>query len=157
MRPITPTSFSRAWERASNPDFAGDYSYLFNFIKGGKEKLAGTAQTLEGVKADDASMTLTVTLAAPYSNFDAVAGFQLFLPMPSDVEKLSSQNDWENGMMIGNGPYMLEKPRTDTEIDLVKNPKWAGDIYGNTAPIARPDRLQGHGRPRHRVQLVRGG
>jgi ABC-type oligopeptide transport system substrate-binding subunit len=129
--PVTPTSFSRAWERASNKDFAGDYSYLMNFIKGGKEKLAGTATTLAGVKADDATMTLTVELAAPYSNFATVAGFQLFFPMPSAVDKLGNQNDWENGVMIGNGPYMMEKARTDTEIVLVKNPKWGGDIYGN--------------------------
>jgi ABC-type oligopeptide transport system substrate-binding subunit len=131
---ITPTSFQRAWERASDPDFAGDYSYLFGFIKGGKEKLDGTAQTIEGVQADDASMTLTVTLAAPYSNFDAVAGFQLFFPMPSEVESLSDQNDWENGMMIGNGPYKLESPRTDQEIVVVRNENWAGDIFGNTSP-----------------------
>jgi ABC-type oligopeptide transport system substrate-binding subunit len=132
---ITPTSFQRAWERASNPDFAGDYSYLFTFIQGGKEKLDGTAETLAGVEADDATMTLTVTLAAPYSNFDAVAGFQLFFPMPSDVDSLSDQNDWENGLMIGNGPYMLESPRTEQEIVLVRNENWAGDIFGNTSPI----------------------
>jgi ABC-type oligopeptide transport system substrate-binding subunit len=133
--PITPTSFQRAWERASDPDFAGDYSYLFNFIKGGKEKLEGTADTISGIDADDSTMTLTVTLAAPYSNFDAVAGFQLFFPMPSEVETLSDQNDWENGMMIGNGPYKLESPRTDQEIVLVRNENWVGDIFGNTSPI----------------------
>ena len=77
---ILPSSFVRAWERASDPDFAGDYSYLFNFIEGGAEKLDGAAETISGVEADDDAMTLTVTLSAPYSNFDAVAGFQLFLP-----------------------------------------------------------------------------
>ena len=41
--PVLPSSFQRAWERASDPDFAGDYSYLFNFIEGGAEKLDGTA------------------------------------------------------------------------------------------------------------------
>jgi oligopeptide transport system substrate-binding protein len=137
--PITPTSFSRAWERASDPDFAGDYSYLMNFIKGGAEKLAGTAETLAGVKADDATMTLTVELSSPYSDFATVAGFQLFFPMPSAVEQLADQNEWQNGMMIGNGPYMLEKPRTDQEIVVVKNPNWAGDIYGNTT--ANLDRI----------------
>jgi ABC-type oligopeptide transport system substrate-binding subunit len=132
---ILPSSFVRGWERASNPDFAGDYSYLMNFIKGGAEKLAGEAETLEGVTADDEAMTLTVELAAPYSNFDAVAGFQLFFPMPSAVDELADQNEWENGLMIGNGPYMMEAPRNDQEIILVKNPLWAGDIFGNTEPI----------------------
>ena len=32
---VLPSSFTRAWERASDPDFAGDYSYLFSFIEGG--------------------------------------------------------------------------------------------------------------------------
>ncbi len=32
-------------------------------------------------------MTLTVTLSAPYSNFDAVAGFQLFFPVPEAADE----------------------------------------------------------------------
>jgi ABC-type oligopeptide transport system substrate-binding subunit len=126
---VLPSSFARAWERASDPDFAGVYSYLMTFIKGGAEKLDGKAKTLEGVDADDEAMTLTVTLAAPYSNFDAVSGFQLFFPMPKAVEQLDDQTQWDNGMMIGNGPFMLDKPRSDTEIVLVRNPKWNGTKY----------------------------
>jgi ABC-type oligopeptide transport system substrate-binding subunit len=136
---ILPSSFQRGWERASDPDFAGDYSYLFSFIEGGQEKLDGAAEEISGVTADDENMTLTVRLAAPYSNFPAVAGFQLFFPMPSDVDSLADQNEWENGLMIGNGPFKLEKPRTDQEIVLVKNENWAGDIFGNTE--AKLDRI----------------
>jgi oligopeptide transport system substrate-binding protein len=137
--PILPSSFVRAWERASDPDFAGDYSYLFNFIEGGAEKLAGEAETISGVEADDETRTLTVTLSAPYSGFAAVSGFQLFFPMPSAVEELSDQLEWENGVMIGNGPYMLESPRSDQEIIVVRNDNWQGDIYGNT--VATLDRI----------------
>jgi oligopeptide transport system substrate-binding protein len=128
---ITPTSFSRAWERATVPDFAGAYSYLFNFIKGGEEKLNGDADTISGVKADDDAMTLEVTLSAPYSNFATVAGFQIFAPMPSAVDDLDDQLDWDTGLMIGNGPFMLAKERTDTEIDLVPNPEWDGTAYSD--------------------------
>ena len=32
-------TFVNSWERAA--DFAGDYSYLFNFLEGGEEKLDG--------------------------------------------------------------------------------------------------------------------
>lgn len=131
---VLPSSFSRAWERASDPDFAGDYSYLFNFIDGGEAKLAGDADTLAGVDANDDTMTLTVTLAEPYSNFDAVAGFQIFFPMPSAVDDLSDQADWENGIMIGNGPYAMAEPRTDEQIVLTKNDEWSGDFNGETWP-----------------------
>jgi oligopeptide transport system substrate-binding protein len=127
--PVLPSSFSRAWERASDPDFAGDYSYLFSFIEGGQEKLDGEADTLAGVEADDEAMTLTVTLAAPYSNFDAVAGFQIFFPMPEAVEELADQNEWENGLMIGNGPFQLAQPRTPEELVLEPNPEWDGTLY----------------------------
>jgi oligopeptide transport system substrate-binding protein len=126
---ILPSSFVRAWERASDPKLAGPYSYLMNFIKGGKEKLDGKAKTLAGVKADDANMTLTVQLAKPYANFPTVAGFQLFFPMPKEVDSLKDQTTWDKGMMIGNGPFKLAQPRSDTQIVLVRNPEWDGTKY----------------------------
>ncbi len=129
---VLPSSFVRAWERASDPDFAGDYSYLFNFLKGGAEKLDGSADTITGVKADDDAMTLETTLVAPYANWPTVAGFQLFYPMPSAVDALSDQNEWQNGIMVGNGPYKLDGPRTAEDIVLVKNDTWAGDQNGDT-------------------------
>lgn len=138
--PVLPSSFVRAWERASDPEFAGDYSYLFNFLEGGAEKLAGEADTISGITADDEAMTLTTRLSAPYANWPTVAGFQLFYPMPDDIEELEDQNDWENGLMIGNGPYMLEKPRTTEETVLVKNEAWGGDQNGDTWPD-RLDRI----------------
>jgi oligopeptide transport system substrate-binding protein len=127
---ITPTTFQKSWERAA--DLAGDYSYLLSFIDGGAERLAGTAPTISGIKADDATMTLTVTLDAPYSNFDAVAGFQLFMPVPK--EAIAAGKDWENQVMFGNGPYKEAAARNDQEIKLVKNDKYDGDFNGNKWP-----------------------
>jgi oligopeptide transport system substrate-binding protein len=126
---VLPSSFKRAFERASDPDFAGDYSYLFSFFEGGQEKLDGAADEISGVVADDDNMTLTLTLSAPYANFDAVIGFKLFAPMPEAVEDLADQNEWENGLMIGNGPFMLDAPRNDQEIVVVPNPQWDGTKY----------------------------
>ncbi len=125
---INASTFQKSWERAA--DLAGDYSYLITFIDGGTERLAGEADTISGVAADDATRTLTVTLDAPYSAFDAVAGFQLFFPVPDAA--IEAGEDWENDIMIGNGPYAMESPRTDEEIVLVKNDSWAGDFNGET-------------------------
>ncbi len=136
---VLPSSFELAWNRAAQPDFAGDYSYLIGaFIEGGQAVLDGEADTISGVVADDEAMTLEVTLTEPYANFDAVAGFQLFFPMPTAVNDLENQNDWENGIMIGNGPYAMEAPRSDEEIVLVRNDEWSGDFNGETWP----DRLE---------------
>jgi ABC-type oligopeptide transport system substrate-binding subunit len=128
--PITAQTFLDSWERASDPKFAGDYSYLFSFIKGGAEKLEGKADTLEGVTVDEAANTLTVELSAPYSNFPAVAGFQLFFPVHPDA--IADPEAYENGLMIGNGPYMLSEPRSDEEIIVEKNENWQGDFNGET-------------------------
>lgn len=131
---VMPSSFTRAWNRAAK--LAGPYSYLVGFIQGGADVLDGKADTISGAVADDATMTLTVTLSAPYANFDAIAGFQIFMPMPSEVEKLEGDADkqYENGMMVGNGPFKLETPRTDETIVLVPNPEWNGSIAGVKKP-----------------------
>ena len=126
---VLPSSFERAWERASDPDFAGDYSYLFSFIEGGQEKLDGAAEEISGIEADDDAMTLTVTMSEPYANFPAVAGFKLFAPMPEAVDELDDQSEWENGLMVGNGPFMLEEPWNDQQVVVVPNPQWDGTKY----------------------------
>ena len=72
------------------------------------------------------------------SNFDAVVTFQLFFPMPDAA--IDAGAEWENGVMIGNGPYAMETARTDQEIILVKNDSWAGDFNGETWPD-RLDRI----------------
>jgi ABC-type transport system substrate-binding protein len=123
---ITAETFVNSWERAA--DLAGDYSYLLGFIDGGSERLAGEADTISGLEAD--GNTLTVTLDAPYSNFPAVAGFQLFMPVPQ--EAIDAGEGWENEVMFGNGPYKMEVARTDQEIKLVKNDEWNGDFNGDT-------------------------
>jgi oligopeptide transport system substrate-binding protein len=126
---VLPSSFVRGWERASDPDFAGSYSYLFNFLEGGAEKLAGTAPTIAGVEADDGAMTLTTRLSEPYADWPYVVGFQTFSPMPSAVDQLDDQAEWQNGLMIGNGPFELERPRSDTQVTLVPNLEWNGTRY----------------------------
>ena len=87
--PVLPSSFQRAWERASDPDFAGDYSYLMSFIEGGEEKLDGEADTLSGVdgrrRGDDPHGH---AVARPTPTSTPVAGFQLFFPMPAAVDEL---------------------------------------------------------------------
>src|SRR5918996_2804003 len=128
---VLPSSFKRSFERSSEPDFAGDYSYLFSFFEGGQEKLDGAGNEITGVVDDDEEMTLTLTLSAPYANFDAVIGFKLFAPMPEAVEELTDQSEWETmeGGLIGNGPFMLDAPINDQQIVLVPNPEWDGTKY----------------------------
>lgn len=130
---VLPSSFVRGWERASDPELAGPYASLFALVEGGQARLDGEADELSGVIADDEEMTLTVRLAEPYGDFPIVAGFQAFSPMPSAVEELSDQSRWDQGEMIGNGPFQLVR-RSDTEIVIERNENWAGDFRGTDEP-----------------------
>ena len=136
--PILPSTFQRSWERASDPDFAGDYTYLFNFIQGGAEKLAGDADTLSGVVADDDAMTLTVTLSAPYANFPRVAGFQMFMP--------DARGRGRRRPRLGEPADDRQRPVHDGVAahrpgDRARQERqWDGDFSGNTWD-QRPDRI----------------
>ncbi len=150
---ILPSTFQRSWERAA--DLGGDYSYLLNFIDGGAERLAGEADTISGVVADDEAMTLTVTLDAPYSNFDAVAGFQLFFPVPEAAD--AAGDGYQDELMVGNGPYTLgvaalrrgDRPRAQRQLGRRLQRR-------DLADPSRAHRLPGVRRRRHGVQRPRG-
>ncbi len=130
--PVLPSSFVRGWNRAARLD--GDNSYLARVIQGSAGVIAGTAQEMTGLVADDGARTLTVTLTGPETNFDAVVSHQFFSPMPAAVDGLTDQTTWDTGLMVGNGPYMLESARTDQQIVLVANPNWHGSTLGTTSP-----------------------
>ena len=104
------------------------------FLEGGEAVVAGEADEISGVVADDEAMTLTVTLAAPYANFPALAGFQTFMPTPEAA--VEAGEDWENELMVGNGPYAMESARNDQEIVLVRNDNWLGDAAVRPGPSA---------------------
>ena len=129
--PVLPSSFALGWNIAADPDLATDYSYLFGLVKGFKEYSDGAADSMSGVVADDAAMTITVDLTSSYADFPSVASHIIFAPMPEARKALTDQATWEQGVMIGNGPFKMASPKTDQEIVLVKNENWAGDVYGN--------------------------
>jgi len=131
--PVLPSSFKYAWVRAGQKSFASPYGYLINFIKGGADLQAGKVTNLDSaIVADDTAMTLKVTLAAPFADFPAVVSHTFFMPLPEKVvSKLTDQTQWDKGLMIGNGPFMQDKPKSATEISMVRNDKWAGNIYGD--------------------------
>ncbi len=127
--PVTPSSFVRGWERASDPLLATEAANAFAYIDGGREKLDGTADTIAGLEADDAAMELTVRLEQPNMGFDALVSLHIFAPMPTAVDTLADQTTWENTVMVGNGPFVLAEARTSDAITVVRNPAWDGTRY----------------------------
>lgn len=136
--PVLPSSFKRGIDIGAN--LRGNYSYLYAFLEGGEEVLdpEGPGGEVSGVVADDEAMTLEITLANGWAEFDAVAGFKVFEPMPEAREleegfdaESGDLSTWEQeGGMIGNGPFMLESWAPDfSEVVMVPNPEWDGTAY----------------------------
>jgi len=126
---VLPSSFVRGWERATDPRWATDAASAFAYIEGGRDKLDGSADTISGLTADDDAMTLTVRLDQANWGFDAVVSLHLFSPMPSAVDELADPTGWEDTIMVGNGPFVLEAVPSDREVVVVRNPQWDGTRY----------------------------
>jgi oligopeptide transport system substrate-binding protein len=130
--PVLPSSFKKAWDRAASDELASEINYLYAPIKGATAVTEGTADEIEGVTADDDAMTLTVELEYPFYDWPAVVSHPVFSPMPDAVFELSDPTQWEQGVMIGNGPFKQEDPwEHEVSIKLVRNDDWAGGIYGD--------------------------
>jgi ABC-type oligopeptide transport system substrate-binding subunit len=130
--PVLPSSFKLGWERMGNQATASPYGYLINYIKGGADYGAGKTQTLDAIKADDTNMTLTVDLQDPNADFPSIVSMQEWSPIDkADFDKVQYTVGWGKGITIGNGPYMIQKA-DNSEVILVPNPNWSGDVYGTT-------------------------
>ncbi len=129
--PVTPTTFKRSWERALNPDLASTLGYHFLPIEGAQAYSEGEAEEISGVVANDDENTLVVTLADPLSDWPAVVSHTVFSPVPEEAYSATTAdeiNQWERGIMIGNGPYAMAEPWQANEvIKLTLNDEYWGE------------------------------
>jgi oligopeptide transport system substrate-binding protein len=136
--PVLPSDFKFAWERAASRALASIQGYHFTDtlrIRGAAAVADGSAAEMSGLGADDAAMTLTVELEAPISFAPAVVAHVAFSPVPRRiVSALPDQRKWEEGVMIGNGPFRMAEPRRPGEsVRLVRNETYWGGVNGHLA------------------------
>ena len=135
--PITPTTFKKSWERALSPELKSTVNYHMLPIKGAQDIVDGKSKDLTGVNADDAANTLTITLDKPFADFPAVVEHPVFSPVPAEALNATDPTQYEQGIMIGNGPYAMSQPwQHKKEIDLVKNDKFTA------GPVAKIQNLR---------------
>jgi len=130
--PVLPSSVAFAWNRNCKKSFASDYAYLFEIVEGGKACIEEDAP-LSGVTADDSAMTLTVKLDKPYADFPVIVSHTIFFPLPEQaMQNLPDQTSWEQGIMIGNGPFKMTAPKNDQQVALERNDNWNANLPGQT-------------------------
>lgn len=129
---VLPSNFKCAWERAAAPSTASEVGYHLDAIKGKKDIDDGKTKLLSGVTADDANLTLTVNLVSPFTSF--VANTQHTVFSPTTKAQCAAGNNYEQGVMIGNGPFKMDGPwKHDQEIKLVRNDSYYGGINNHQA------------------------
>ncbi len=129
---VLPSSFKCAWERVLQPELASEVAYHLYAIKGAQAINDGKGKALTSVTADDASLTLTVNLGAPFTSFVANTQHTVFSPLPK--AGCAANKSYEQGIMIGNGPFKMDGAwKHDQSIKIARNDSYYGGINGHTA------------------------
>jgi oligopeptide transport system substrate-binding protein len=126
--PVLPSSFVDGWMRATDPKMASEVAYHSYIIEGFEDWNGGKGAKPTSVVADDAAMTLTVTLKSPFLGFPEIASHPVFSPMPKVAATADNTLETTTNL-IGNGPYMLKAAMTKNpggEVALVRNPEYNG-------------------------------
>jgi ABC-type oligopeptide transport system substrate-binding subunit len=123
--PVTAQSYVDAW----NYTAYGPNGYILNFffdrIEGYDAINVDKPKTkeLSGLAIVD-DTTFTVTLTAPFSQFEITLGYDAFDPLP---KVFYDDPDAYNEEPIGDGPYMMDGPwKHDETINLTRYPDYAG-------------------------------
>jgi oligopeptide transport system substrate-binding protein len=121
-------------KRTLTPDTGSDYSYVLYIIKNAQAFNNGE----EGVTVDDVGVaalddwTVQFTLQNPAGYFPAIASMWVAMPMPQwAIEDETYGSKWtEAGLIVTNGPYVVEEWIHGGSLVLVKNPLWinAADV-----------------------------
>lgn len=130
-RAVTAADFKYAWERIANPENKSEISYHLSAIKGYEEMQDGTAKELSGVKAVD-DLTLEVTLAEPFGDFEYVVGHPALAPVPKEELDTPEKAKAFLDKPVGNGPFMMAEPWNHNQgIKIVR----FDDYYGTPANV----------------------
>lgn len=125
--PVTAESFTKAWSYTANAKNAQLGASFFETIAGyddlQKDGLNGDEQ-LSGLKVVDDN-TFTVDLNQPDSVFGTKIGYVAFAPLPESFYK-DPKAFGENP--VSNGPYKFSKWDHNSQIVVVKNPDYKGNV-----------------------------
>ena len=126
---VLPSSFVRAWIRATDAKLASEVAYHSYIIDGFQAWNEGKGPAPTSAVADDKKMTLTVTLTNAFAGFPSIASHPVFSPIPKSMATADAKAE-ENGLtLIGNGPYKLKQAiskQAGGQVTLVRNATYWG-------------------------------
>jgi peptide/nickel transport system substrate-binding protein len=117
--PVKAGDFAYTIERAIKLNWGGKSFYTTN-IAGAAAFDRGTAKTISGIVADNATGRITVTLVAPYGAFPNVLAFPSSGLVPAGTPLTNLTNHPPPGV----GPYTITRVVPNQSFSVVRNPRW---------------------------------
>jgi peptide/nickel transport system substrate-binding protein len=118
---VKASDFTHAIERACKISWGGK-SFYTNYIAGAAAYDSGKATTISGIKTDDATGQITISLTQAYGAFANLLAFPSAAPIPSSTPMKVLSND----PPVGVGPYKFGTIVPNASYQLIKNPSFAG-------------------------------
>ena len=131
--PVKASDFASTIERALKANWGGKSFYTGN-IAGALAFDKGKAKTISGIKTDDATGEITITLTQPYGAFANVLAF----PSSGIVPKGTKVTNLSNNPPPGIGPYKIEDVVPNRSFSVTRNPQWKDGIIPD-APAGKAD------------------
>src|SRR5438477_1928838 len=119
-RPVKASNFTYAVERALKIPWGGS-SFITDNVVGSEAFASGSAKSIPGITADDATGQITIKLKAPYGAFDNVLAFPSFAPVPKGTPFKNEPTNPPPGV----GPYKITSIVPNVSYQVVRNPYWA--------------------------------
>jgi peptide/nickel transport system substrate-binding protein len=118
-QPVKASDFTYAVERALKIPWGGS-SFITNNVVGSEAFAKGSAKTISGITADDATGKITIKLLAPYGAFDNVLAFPSFAPVPKGTPFKNMPTNPPPGV----GPYKITNIVPNVSFQVVRNRYW---------------------------------
>jgi peptide/nickel transport system substrate-binding protein len=130
--PVEPTDFEAGVERLFDLDSRA--TSLYEGIVGTSEYAEGTARSISGIEADDATGGITIRLRRPDGEFEAKLAMPFAAPIPSDTPATDQTTD----PPPATGPYVIADSDPGKRFVLERNPEWARSNEGLVPDVPTP-------------------
>ena len=126
---VKASDFPYTIERALKLNWGGK-SFFTGYIEGASAYDSGKAKTISGIKADDGTGKITISLTKPYGAFLNVLAFPSAGLVPSGTTMSNLSNDPPPGV----GPYSIKDVVPNRSFDVVRNPDWSDSMVPGVPP-----------------------
>ncbi|MFN3005689.1 ABC transporter substrate-binding protein [Mycolicibacterium wolinskyi] len=117
--PIKASDFTYAIQRLFKADSGG--SVFYGVIAGADDYAEGKADKISGIKTDDASGDITITLTGPNGTFDHILALPFAAPVPPSTPL---DKDATNNPPPSSGPFTITKVDAPHTLTMERNPQF---------------------------------